>query len=91
MDSDGNRSPIDGGLVAERQPLLSTPLPGDGHPNVNTAINAEGITTDEAGTHVLLNSRMKLGACALNFFLSGIAMAAVGVSTAAHTCISEAH
>jgi hypothetical protein len=90
MDSDGNRSPVDGGLAAERQPLLSTPLPGDGHPNVNTAIDAEGVAADEAGTHVLPDSRMKLGACALNFFLSGMAMAAVGVSIITHTCTSEA-
>ena len=31
----------------------------------------------------------RLGASALNFFLSGIAMAAVGVSIAAHTYIEE--
>jgi hypothetical protein len=91
MGSNDNRSPVGGGLAAERQPLLSTPLPEDGHPNVNTAIDAESIATDEAGTHVLPDSRMKLIACALNFFLSGIAMAAVGVSTAAHTYLLEAH
>lgn len=91
MDSNGNRSLVDGSLASEHQPLLSTPLPGDGHPNVNTAIDTEGIAADETSTHVLPDSRMKLGASALNFFLSGIAMAAVGVSTAAHTYLLEAH
>lgn len=88
MDSDRNQSPVDGGHATERQPLLPSPLSANGHPNVdtafNTAVETERVTTDDRNINTLLESRMKLGASALNFFLSGIAMAAIGVSIAPH-------
>jgi hypothetical protein len=93
MDSDRNQSPVEGGHAAERQSLLPSPLSANGHPNIdtafNTAVETEGVTTDDSSINTLLKSRMKLGASALNFFLSGIAMAAVGVSIAPHTYTTE--
>jgi hypothetical protein len=83
MDSDRNHSSIDGGQPAERQPLLPSPLSTNGHPDRITADSTETSNT-------LLDSRMKLGASALNFFLSGIAMAAVGVGITAHACSLDA-
>lgn len=85
MDSDSNSSPVDGGNAAERQPLLPSPLSVNNHHDVDAAIVVDG-----SSINTLMKSRMKLGACALNFFLSGIAMAAVGVSIAAHTCTADA-
>jgi len=89
MDSDRNPTPVDGGHAAERQPLLPSPLSVDGHSDIITAIDAEAVAPDGSGIDTLVNSRTKLGASALNFFLSGIAMAAVGVSTTAHTCATD--
>jgi len=90
MDSDRNQSPVDGGHAAEHQPLLPSPLSVNGHRNVNTAINIEDVAAQDFGISTLLESRTKLSASALNFFLSGIAMAAVGVSIAFSPCTSEA-
>ena len=85
MDSDRNSSPVDGGHAAERRPLLPSPFSVNSHHDVVAAIVVDG-----SGINTLIESRMKLGASALNFFLSGIAMAAVGVSIAAHTCTADA-
>lgn len=82
MDSDRKLSSIDGILAAERQPLLPSPLSVDGHPNGNTVIDTEVVAAGHSSINVLLEIRTKLAASALNFFLGGIAMAAVGVSTA---------
>ena len=62
----------------------------NGHRNVNTAINIEDVAAQDFGISTLLESRTKLSASALNFFLSGIAMAVVGVSIAFSPCTSEA-
>lgn len=91
MDSDRNSSPVDGGHAAERQPLLPSPLSVNGHHDIHATIDAEGIVGNDSGTNTLIESRMKLGASALNFFLSGIAMAAVGVSIAPLTHVSRKH
>jgi hypothetical protein len=85
MASDRSDSPIDGDHAAERQPLLSSPLSANGHHDGHTAIDAEGVAAGNPEINTLQESRLKLGASALNFFLSGIAMAAVGVSITAHT------
>lgn len=90
MDSNRDSSPVGDGHAADRQPLLTSPLSVNGHLHVDAAINTEGVAAENHGINTLVESRMKLGASALNFFLSGIAMAAVGVSITAHTCISEA-
>jgi hypothetical protein len=90
MDSDRNHSSIDGGQPAERQPLLPSPLSTNGHPDRITADSTEASAAEDSGTNTLLESRMKLGASALNFFLSGIAMAAVGVGITAHACSLDA-
>jgi hypothetical protein len=87
MDSERNHSSANGGHAAERQPLLPPPLPVNGHPDVDTAVY---ITVRDSDSNTLLEFRTKLGASALNFFLSGIAMAAVGVSIACHPCTIEA-
>jgi hypothetical protein len=89
MHPDRNHSAIDAGQPTERQPLLSTPRPADGHPDRDAADNIEASAAEDSSTDTLLDSRMKLGASALNFFLSGIAMAAVGVSMTSHTCVPE--
>ena len=92
MDSTSNYSRGNGGATgaaAEHQPLLPSP-PFVNHPNVYTAIDAKGVATDDNRINSLLESRMKLGASALNFFLSGAAMAAVGVGITAQKHTSEA-
>lgn len=91
MDSDHNPPPVDGGHAAERQPLLPSPLSVNGQYDIDTVTDAEGVVADESGINTLVKSRMKLGASALNFFLSGIAMAAVGVSIAPLTHVSRKH
>ena len=87
MDSASSPSRVDDGAAAERQPLLPSP-PSMSHPNVYTAI--EGAAAENDGIDTLLESRIKLGASALNFFLSGIEMAAIGVGITAHKHTSEA-
>lgn len=87
MDYASSPSRVDDGAAAERQPLLPS-LPPVNHPNVYTAI--KGAAADNDGINTLLESRTKLGASALNFFLSGIAMAAIGVGITAHKHTSEA-
>lgn len=93
MNSDRNQSPVGGGHAAERQPLLPSPLSANGHPNTDTAfdtaVDTGGVVADGSGINTLVESRTKLGASALNFFLSGIAMAAVGVSITPRTYNSE--
>jgi hypothetical protein len=74
-------------VAAERQPLLPPPIPADGRPDGNTAVQVENAVTTVARISTLPEFRARLGASALNFFLSGIAMAAVGVITSAHTNI----
>jgi hypothetical protein len=90
MASDRDHSHADGGHATERQPLLPSPLSVNDRPNADTAIDTEVVAEEDSGFNTLQESRLKLGASALNFFLSGIAMAAVGVSIAAQACISEA-
>ena len=90
MDSGHNHSPIGGSQPAERQPLLPSPLSTNDHPGEVTADSIEASAAEGSGIDILLGTRMKLGVCALNFFLSGIAMAAVGVSITLYTCIPEA-
>lgn len=85
-----NHTPINGGHAAERQPLLPSPLSDNGHPDADTTVDAERVAVDGSGFNTLQQSRLKLGASTLNFFLSGIAMAAVGVSIITHTRTSEA-
>ena len=90
MDSDHIHPLIDGGHAGERQPLLPSPLSTNDHSDIDTVVDAEGAAVDDSGTNVLLHFRTKLVASALNFFLSGIAMAAVGVSINLYTCSLEA-
>lgn len=87
MDSERNHSSVNGGHAAERHPLLPPPLPVNSHSDVDTAVYT---TVRDSERNILLESRTRLGASALNFFLSGIAMAAVGVSIACHPCTTEA-
>ena len=87
MDSERNQESVNGGPAAERQPLLPPPFPVNDHPDVDTAVYT---TVQDSDSNTLLEFHTKLGASALNFFLSGIAMAAVGVSIACHPCTTEA-
>jgi hypothetical protein len=77
-------------MASECRPLLSPPLLETDESNVNTATGEVEVTapvSTDAGT--LLEHRVELVACAFNFLLSGIAMAAVGVNMNAHTCHVE--
>jgi hypothetical protein len=89
MDSGRNITPMAGGHAADRQPLLPSPLSSSGHFDADTAHASGREADDQFEINTLVDSRMKLGATALNFFLSGIAMAAVGVGNTAHTCTTE--
>jgi hypothetical protein len=89
MRSDRNLSFTDV-VASESRPLLSSALLENDESDVNNATGEVGVTAQvstDAGT--LLEHRGELVACAFNFLLSGIAMAAVGVSMNAHTCHME--
>jgi hypothetical protein len=75
MSADRNSLSTDS-MAPERRPLLPSPLSGNDDSVVSAAPEEPGNT--DTGT--LLEHRAELSACALNFLLSGIAMAAVGVS-----------
>jgi hypothetical protein len=90
MTSDRNSSHDDGGHATERQPLLQSPLSVNDRPDADTAIDTEDVAAGNPEINTLQVSRSKLSASALNFFLSGIAMAAVGVSIVAHAYTSKA-
>ncbi|GAB7331546.1 hypothetical protein MBLNU13_g02937t2 [Cladosporium sp. NU13] len=64
--------------AAERQPFLQSPLLVNDHDGGNTAVASNDPVTTDAVPYTTPRSRAKLGTCALNFFLSGIAVAGVG-------------
>lgn len=67
------------GVVTERQPLLPSPPSENDGSNPSNSVDMYNSVTDDSNLHVSSRMGTKLGASALNFFLSGIAMAAVGV------------
>lgn len=80
MDSLRTPSAVDD-VISERQPLLTSPLIDNGEFDGDHAVEAEGETVFfSTGPDTLLAFRARLGASAFNFLLSGIAMAAVGVT-----------
>jgi len=86
MASDRDHSHADGGHATERQPLLPSQLSVHDRPNADTAIDTESVAAGNFEINTLQESRLNLGASALNFFLSGVAMAAVGVSITPQIC-----
>jgi hypothetical protein len=75
--------------ATERQPLLPPPNLADAHNDRDAASSTETQATLQIVSHTVRESRVKLGACSLNFFLSGIAMAAVGVGTTTYEFLAE--
>ena len=73
MGNVGSSSPEDGGPT-ERQRLLSSSLERDSSSTAPPVAHQSARNEQD-----LTASSMKLGASALNFFLSGIALVAVGV------------
>ena len=88
MDSVRDPSRVDE-AAAERQPFLSSPLSVGGHDGEDTAVASSDAVMADVALYTTPRSRAKLGTCALNFFLSGIAVAGVGVNITVHTCNSE--
>jgi hypothetical protein len=77
-------------MASERRPLLPSPLSGNDDSVVNTATEGLELTAlVKIDTGTLLEHRGELIACAFNFLLSGIAMAAVGVNMETPTCLVE--
>ena len=91
MDVARDPSPV-GDAAAERQALLPSALLADRHPGGHDADGVDSATNTETRSMILgPGSRAKLGASALNFFLSGIAMAAVGVNITVLSCVTTAY
>lgn len=89
MDSMRTPSAVDD-VTSECQPLLTSPLIDNGEFDGGLAVEAEGETVFfSTGPNTLPASRAKLGASAFNFLLSGIAMAAVGVTINVHSYRQE--
>lgn len=91
MDSSQVTPAIDD-VAPERQSLLSSPLVENGESDEgNAAGEDDAYMTANAHQDILLACRAKLGASALNFLLSGIAMAAVGASPTQRTlpCLED--
>jgi len=84
MESDRDPSYVDG-FATERRPLLSSPHLANSHLDRDTAEEIDNAVAFRTVLHTSLDFRAKLGASAFNFFLSGIAMAAVGVSIIAYS------
>jgi hypothetical protein len=74
-------------MASERRPLLPLPLLGNSEASAIEETEVTAPVSTDAGT--LLEHRAELVACAFNFLLSGIAMAAVGVTMNAPTCSME--
>jgi hypothetical protein len=89
MSGDRNSLATDD-MASERRPLLSSPQSGNDESVVNSATEGvEVMAPVDIDTGTLLEHRGELVACAFNFLLSGIAMAAVGVIMSAHACPVE--
>jgi hypothetical protein len=89
MSNDRNSRATDD-MASERRPLLSSPPSANDESVVNSAtegVEVMALVIIDTGT--LLEHRGELVACAFNFLLSGIAMAAVGVIMSAHACPVE--
>jgi hypothetical protein len=77
------------GVATERQPLLPPLHLADGHLNGDPAITLNTASTPHNASGTPPGFQIRLGACALNFYLSGVAMAAVGVCITIHIGTAE--